>query len=427
MNKKIVNLERGINLNFLELTHGSTQSNIGAIIESLVFHTYTSRTSYDNPNYKSYDAYIINFSYLIDLHENELITTIEKLIESKKPCFIIYTNEFYFKKDPLSANNSAYDTCIKAIKFLNEYINFEFSSIDAGVIDYNNFHLMTNYYFSDNKKLLIKTCENNKFISVKNSEYYHMVNKNNITIMLDPEYSDSPDGINRCFINYILGLFNEKNNNKSHPQWVDNVIILDDVYLDKQVQKYNKDIDDIMCKIDDLKLKKEKNDLIKRLFYSEGDELVDVVVFLINEILGIDNNNFTDIKKEDYRISLNEFDILFEIKGVNNPVRKNHISQLWNHLNDAEDLDNTKKYKGCLIVNPYRKCDLKDRLKKDFYSPEVKKYIEYLKICSIDTITLYSYYNLFVNGDLSSNDFKKILLDKTYNEPILDTLKFKNE
>lgn len=415
-------------MNFLELTYHSNQSNFGAIIDSLWFHTYTSRTNYDNPNFQSYDVYIINFSYLIALDENDLVTIIDQLIISKKPCIIIYSDQQYFIKSKLSTQNvNYYDKCMNVIKCLNKYINFEISSIDAGVIDYADFHVLTSFYSTDNSKLLLQTCENKKFICVKNTKYYHMVNKNNILIMLDPEIYNNCDKINNGFIDFILELVIEKNNSENHPQWVDNIFILDDINIDNQIEKHKNDIEKIRSEIANLKIKADKNNDIKKLFYSEGDELVQVVILILNEILGIDNKDFSDIKKEDYRIHLSGYELLFEVKGVNRPVKKKDVSQIWTHLVEAEELDETKEYKGCLIVNPYRLVDLEERIKKDFYHPDVKKLIEFHNVCSIDTITLYCYYKNFIDGCLTADDFKTILLEKTYNEPILDIIQFKGK
>lgn len=93
--------------------------------------------------------------------------------------------------------------------------------------------------------------------------------------------------------------------------------------------------------------------------------------------------------------------VLLEIKGVNTPIKREHISQIQRHLEDEArenniDDDISANYKGLLIVNPYIKTPVKERIKKEFYSDTVKGDIEHYDICTLDTITFLTLFEKYI-------------------------------
>ena len=129
-----------------------------------------------------------------------------------------------------------------------------------------------------------------------------------------------------------------------------------------------------------------------------------------------------DRKKQDLYFKLDGINILAEVKGVNDPFQRDNISQAKRHVTDfanengiyGEDVNKTCK--GLLIINPYRKKDLKEKLEKEFYSKEVIKDAKFENICTLDTYTLLNYYSKWRNSN-KSIDLKSIILNNTYNEP----------
>ena len=127
-------------------------------------------------------------------------------------------------------------------------------------------------------------------------------------------------------------------------------------------------------------------------------------------------------KKQDLYFKLDGINILAEVKGVNDPFQRDNISQAKRHVTDfanengiyGEDVNKTCK--GLLIINPYRKQDLKEKLEKEFYSKEVIKDAKFENICTLDTYTLLNYYSKWRNNN-KSIDLKSIILNNTYNEP----------
>ena len=167
-----------------------------------------------------------------------------------------------------------------------------------------------------------------------------------------------------------------------------------------------------------------QNNEYKKILYTTGDELVQIVKKIFSEMLNVEIDIINDIdeKKEDLSFVLENKNILVEVKGVNTAIKRQHVSQAQNHIEDnaiikeIDDDDINKYYKALLIVNPYIKEPVKDRVKKDFYGISVKKEIEYKNVCTLDTITLLSFYQKYKDNK-ESVDLKYLILNSNYNEP----------
>lgn len=142
---------------------------------------------------------------------------------------------------------------------------------------------------------------------------------------------------------------------------------------------------------------------------------------ILEEMLNITIDD-TDLKKQDLYFNLDKRNILVEVKGVNHPFQRDNISQVKRHIKDyAEEnqiygADVDKNCKGVLILNPYSKHDLKEKISKDFYSKDVIADAEYEKVCTLDTLTLLNYYSKW-KKDSKSIDMKSIILTTNYNKP----------
>ena len=79
-----------------------------------------------------------------------------------------------------------------------------------------------------------------------------------------------------------------------------------------------------------------------------------------------------DLKKQDLYFNLDKKSILVEVKGVNHPFQRDNISQVKRHVKDYAEENQIyggcrdKNCKGVLILNPYSKHDLKEKISKDF-------------------------------------------------------------
>lgn len=101
----------------------------------------------------------------------------------------------------------------------------------------------------------------------------------------------------------------------------------------------------------------ESNNKMKSILYTTGDELVDVVFEILEEITGGDLSEFEDTKEEDFLFDLNGKRYIGEIKGVSKNVKGTNISQLETHFrsylekNENENEDNVH---AILVINHQR-------------------------------------------------------------------------
>ena len=108
----------------------------------------------------------------------------------------------------------------------------------------------------------------------------------------------------------------------------------------------------------------EDNNRYKSILYTTGDELVEVVFDILQEMLGCDLSGFVDEKKEDFLFELEGKTYIGEIKGVNTNVKSEFISQLDVHVNGYLD-DNPDKtlddVVALLVINDQKKKSIMER------------------------------------------------------------------
>ena len=257
---------------------------------------------------------------------------------------------------------------------------------------------------------------------IKNTKNCYIMKNENVSIIHDvKEYFVGPkaermEQITTTYMNLLrITTIVQK------PKWINNIRILNDNIIQDELNT----LDEEIKKLKIAKLEKEmvlsSNEEYKKVLYSSGDELVDVVEKILIEMLSIPIDDL-DRKKQDLYFKLDGINILAEVKGVNDPFQRDNISQAKRHVTDfanengiyGEDVNKTCK--GLLIINPYRKQDLKEKLEKEFYSKEVIKDAKFENICTLDTYTLLNYYSKWRNNN-KSIDLKSIILNNTYNEP----------
>lgn len=194
------------------------------------------------------------------------------------------------------------------------------------------------------------------------------------------------------------------------PEWVKEYTFHDDASL----KQSNKEIDG---KIEELQLEKNnnisllaKNNYYKSILISSGDDLVKTVFDILGKILNHNFEDFTDIKKEDFRFEYNNTLFIGEIKGVNENVKNKHISQLDNHLDDLEYDEVIFTPKKLLIINHQRKSPLVERAEVD--PKQIDKAIRD-DVLIIETITLLKLYERFLNDEITKEEVYEIFRDKT--------------
>ncbi len=355
----------------------------------------------------SYDAYIISLSAFE--FGKEIYNLVDEIISFNKPVIIVY--------------NSAYFSSFSGFDYLKNKFKIKFEKKDCSIIE-NSYD---EYLPCDRSGYALSMLSNIGYgkAFIKNTQNCYILRNQNVSIIHDlkPTYLDKSREYVKQLSTLLLNLL-QMPKNTSAPKWIEEIKILDDLKLEEEIS-------DIEEKIEDLKKKKKEkidnlmqNSEYKKVLYTTGEELVQVVKKMLAEMLNGEINIINDIdeKKEDLSFVLDNKNILVEVKGVNTPIKRQYVSQAQNHIEDDAvikeiDDDNINKYyKALLIVNPYIKDPVKERVKKDFYGVSVKQEIEHKKVCTLDTITFLSLYQKY-RDNKESIDLKDIILNSNYNEP----------
>ena len=149
------------------------------------------------------------------------------------------------------------------------------------------------------------------------------------------------------------------------PDWISDINFFNDEQL-------KKDKDNNLAKISEIKQKNiaidkelEKNLEYKSILYTNGDELVKVVLEILDEILEHDSSKFVDEKKEDFLINKDDITFVGEIKGLSSAVQNKNISQLevhiQNYFDKLQEEGKEEKVKGLLVINHQRNKPLEER------------------------------------------------------------------
>lgn len=355
----------------------------------------------------SYDAYIISLSAFE--FGKEMYNLVDEIISFNKPVIIVY--------------NSAYFSSFSGFDYLKNRFKIKFENKDCSIIE-NSYD---EYLPFDRSGYAVSMLSNIGFgkAFVKNTQNCYILRNQNVSIIHDlkPTYLDKSREYVKQLSTLLLNLL-QIPKSVAVPKWVEEIKILDDINLEKEIACIEEKIEDLKKqkaeKIDNLM----QNSEYKKVLYTTGDELVQVVKKMLSEMLNVEVNIINDIdeKKEDLSFILDNKNILVEVKGVNTSIKRQYVSQAQNHIEDdaiikeIDDDDINKYYKALLIVNPYIKDPVKERVKKDFYGISVKQEIEHKKVCTLDTITFLSLYQKY-RDNKESIDLKDIILNSNYNDP----------
>lgn len=403
--------------NILKLATGSTDTNnLSRVIETLKNeYTLTNKTTHNNISAISYDAYIITANYLNKYYFEDK-TFFDNLEKYGKPIIIIYDR----KNNP--------DDII--LKVLAEKYKINFINIDSSVIDCEEFEYSPSQLKKNGTSLGMNFKCGNGFCKVKHTNTYFWFKKGNTNIIHDSNYDITEynymikSTIDKLLYQGVQILIKQLLNTDSIPtskvnqEIIENISILNDKELNKNIREIEEQINKLNYNKKKLLNIKEKNDHYKALLYSQGDELVHLVKEVLQEMLNVTIDDY-DIKKQDLFFKLDNINILVEVKGINTSIKRQNVGQAKNHVRDFANnndiyADDINKYcKGLLIINPFDKDPLADKINKDFYSKEVISDLKSENICAIDTYTLLNYYSKWKNDNNSIN-LKNIILNETY-------------
>lgn len=178
----------------------------------------------------------------------------------------------------------------------------------------------------------------------------------------------------------------------------------------KTIEKNNEIIKDANDNISKAMDAINKNNRYKSILYTNGDELVEVVFEILEEMLGCDLSEFHDKKKEDFNFKIGEKIFIGEIKGVTPNVKKANVSQLDVHVQEFLDENETadENVVALLIINHQRNKPLENR---EVVMEEQIKLAERNGSLIVETITLLKLFERYLSNEKTREECIDILED----------------
>ena len=366
---------------------------------------------------KSFDMFDIN---IIDLRSREIYRnensmevigiidciydffTINEMIEnSKKAKFIfiypknidflaLYQFECYQISKPIK-DITLYVS--KVFSTLNRKLDYKFSFERTDTKLSDDVNVPADFYFPerDDFEILLRSIDSNKVTCCKKDNLFLTT----LDILTDEE----------------LQLFLEKiglkaTSNSVAPDWMNKVMIFDDVEQLKNIEENEVKIKSSQESIAESEDKLSENSRFKSILYTSGDELVDVVKDIFSKIFDVDFSEFKDKKKEDFTFTFKNKIFIGEIKGVNQNIKTTNLAQLDLHFTNfieerGDDLDENNIHK-LLVMNHQKDKDLKSRIPVDQQQIDMAKN-KYDSLI-IETVELLEMYDKFTRGEMTQEE-----------------------
>lgn len=207
-----------------------------------------------------------------------------------------------------------------------------------------------------------------------------------------------------------IGLLERKQN---RPSWMEEIKMFDD---DKQIEIIRNNqtrIQEAEANITEARKVIDQNNKYKSILYTNGEELVEIVLKILEEMLGCDFSDFEDVKREDFLTTVGEYTFIGEIKGVNHNVKSENVAQLDRHYQSyLDDNPNADIDKVCalLIMNYQKNKPVQDR------EPVHEQQIALARrnrSLIIDTYTLLKLFEKYLSGEKSREECIDILQNNT--------------
>lgn len=251
------------------------------------------------------------------------------------------------------------------------------------------------FYFDDNyieKKCTVLVSEKSKKITtvrVTSKLYYTTLDLVNFPENLE---------------NFLIKLGIDDEPKIEMPEWVNEIVILDDLDLKEKLTQIDKQIDKNK-KEKEIQLKKlENNNKIKSILYETDKNLQNEIIELLNDMLEYKDNNFIDEMEEDFRIVKENVTFIIETKGLKRNIAGTDISKTLNHVlmyqERLEENNKEENVKGIFIVATQRDKKIEER--EDIPDRQIVL-AERNNILIIRTETLLKLYEKFRNKEISTS------------------------
>ena len=256
-----------------------------------------------------------------------------------------------------------------------------------------------------------KTFESDFYFRSSNCQERHISKGNNcMTIQKDRLFLTTLKIENLEAIELIIKDFGLVKAKSSTPEWMEDIHMFDDEIQRENISLFNQEIKEIEKKKEEAERLIAQNNRYKSILYTNGDELVEVVFEILEQMLACNLSGFKDEKKEDFIIETFEKTFIGEIKGVTSNVKSENVSQLDVHYQtylEEREVEESK-VKALLIMNPFRNKPLDQR------DPIHEKQIKLAKrneSLIISTYTLLKLFEEFRNEKRTSEECANLLFN----------------
>lgn len=345
---------------------------------------------------------------------NDLLTIKEAIINSNISKIVIVlpqNEEFYYYKTyksngyVLDKSTQLKDNKGNLIKIINnnllsiEKVKLSFEKTKTFINDKSieaDFNF--NNYQEDKFEVLTFSQNSNKVTTINKDKIY-------ITTL---KILDDNEKLKLFIENYCK----EEQEKEEVPDWINDIIFFND-------EKLRKDKGNNLIKINEIKQKNiqidkeiEKNLEYKSILYTNGNELVQVVMSILDELLDYDSSEFVDEKREDFLIKKEDITFIGEIKGVSSAIANKNVSQLDVHvqsyLDNLQEDGKEEKLKGLLIINHQRNKPIEERQEVHEHQVNLAKRNGSL---IIETQTLLKIFEKYKLGKITKEKCKKLFED----------------
>lgn len=208
---------------------------------------------------------------------------------------------------------------------------------------------------------------------------------------------------------FIDNYCKESQEKEETPDWIKNINFFNDEQLNREKCKNLTKISELKQANVEIDKELEKNLEYKSILYTNGDELVKVVISMLDELLDYDSSEFVDEGKEDFLIKKEDVTFIGEIKGVSSAIANKNVSQLDVHvqsyLDEIQQEGKEEKVKGLLIINHQRNKSLEER--QEVHEHQINLATRNGSLI-IETVMLLKIYEKYKLGELTKEECKKI-------------------
>ena len=322
--------------------------------------------------------------------------------KTKPHVTILYLWDYFYKK---------FEESVKIKNILENVINiisnlFEINGFDISYSK-NQTQIGEKIYYSDFN--FVELNENSFEIksTSDNSNKITTINYNNFILTTLDLFSTEEH-----LDNFIQLLINSKKENEI-PKWIKDVNFFDDAKIKEEIKKNEEKIFKYQNSNKEFELKLDSNNRLKSILYTTGDELVEVVMKILDELLEYDSSSFVDKKKEDFLIKKETITFVGEIKGISSAVANKNVSQLDVHVQEYIDkitIENIKEnVKVLLIINHQRDKELEYR--NEIHQNQINLAKRNGSLI-VETNILLMIYEKFLLQELKTEDILKLFSEK---------------